>query len=178
MADFDSFLPRLLRFEGGFVSNTADPGGATNKGITLQTWRECSLELLRLAPSLDNLRALTDAQAGVIYKRRYWDAMRGDKIAHQGVAELLVDFNVNAGSHAVVALQGVLNAIAGTSLTADGVLGDATFAALSRSDASTLLVGLREARIAYYMRLAAAQPTLKPFLKGWLNRANAFSEKP
>ena len=31
MADFDIFLPILLRFEGGFVNDPDDPGGATNK---------------------------------------------------------------------------------------------------------------------------------------------------
>jgi len=178
MADFERFLPKLLKFEGGFVSNPADPGGATNKGVTLQTFRDCSLQLLGLAPSLDNLRALTDVQAGVIYKLRHWDTLRGDEIRHQALAEILVDFHVNAGRNAIVTLQAVLNEITSAALAEDGAFGDATFAALCAADAPTLYVRLRSARIAYYTRLAAARPTLQTFLKGWLNRVNAFAEKP
>ncbi|WP_431257280.1 glycosyl hydrolase 108 family protein [Roseateles chitinivorans] len=84
MADFNRFLPMLLRFEGGFVNDPADPGGATNKGITLQTLRGCGPQLLGIAPTLDNLLALTDAQAGIVYKRQYWDPLRGDDITSQG----------------------------------------------------------------------------------------------
>lgn len=178
MADFAPFLPKLLKFEGGFVSHPADPGGATNKGVTLQTWRECSLELLDIAPSLDSLRALTDAQAGVIYKLRYWDALRGDEIRHQALAEMLVDFHVNAGRNAVRTLQAVLNEVGSPALAEDGVFGEATFARLCAANAPTLQARLRAARIAYYKRLADARPALKVFLAGWLNRVDALADKP
>jgi len=36
MADFNSFLPILLKFEGGYVNDPADPGGETNKGVTME----------------------------------------------------------------------------------------------------------------------------------------------
>ena len=39
VASFDLFLPILLRFEGGFVDDPTDPGGETNKGITMATFR-------------------------------------------------------------------------------------------------------------------------------------------
>ena len=43
MADaFDTCLAFTLRAEGGYVDNPADPGGATNMGITLATYREWS----------------------------------------------------------------------------------------------------------------------------------------
>jgi len=31
---FTAFLPFILRWEGGYVNNPADRGGATNKGVT------------------------------------------------------------------------------------------------------------------------------------------------
>jgi type VI secretion system secreted protein VgrG len=34
----------------------------------------------------------------------------------------------------------------------------------------------KSGRIAYYQNLALTQPALSKFLKGWLNRANAFPD--
>ena len=62
MASFDVFLPMLLNFEGGYVDDPNDPGGETNKGITMATFRQCSHELLGVDPTSDNLRALTDGR--------------------------------------------------------------------------------------------------------------------
>jgi lysozyme family protein len=43
MADgFDACLAFTLREEGGYVDDPADPGGATNMGITLATYRQWS----------------------------------------------------------------------------------------------------------------------------------------
>ena len=39
MADnFEASLKMVLKHEGGFVDHPKDPGGATNKGITRQTY--------------------------------------------------------------------------------------------------------------------------------------------
>jgi lysozyme family protein len=91
VANFDVFLPLLLKFEGGFVNDPADPGGATNKGITLQTFRGCAQNLLGLEPTLDNLKSLTDAQAGAIYRDLYWNKTRGDDIDSQTLANIVCD---------------------------------------------------------------------------------------
>ena len=39
---FDECLAFTLRAEGGYVDDPADPGGATNMGVTLATLREWS----------------------------------------------------------------------------------------------------------------------------------------
>jgi type VI secretion system secreted protein VgrG len=64
MASFDLFLPIVLKFEGGHVDDPDDPGGETNKGITMATFRLCSHELLGIAPTSDNLKALTNGSGG------------------------------------------------------------------------------------------------------------------
>ena len=35
---FESSLPFILRWEGGFVDHPADPGGRTNKGVTQKVY--------------------------------------------------------------------------------------------------------------------------------------------
>jgi lysozyme family protein len=106
MASFDIFLPMLLRFEGGYVNNPRDPGGETNKGVTMATFQGCSHELLGIDPTSDNLKALTDAQAGIIYKALYWNKMQGDAITLQDLANIVCDFFVNAGTRHKTAPNG------------------------------------------------------------------------
>src|SRR4051812_5514526 len=109
MASFELYFPTLLRHEGGFVNNPKDPGGATNKGVTLKTFETCARQYLGIEPTLDNLRALTDAQAARIYKPLYWDEVHGDEIELQELADIVFDFQVNAGGAASKLLQKVLN---------------------------------------------------------------------
>jgi len=109
MASFDAFFPTMLKHEGGFVNDPVDPGGATNKGVTTGTFQSCAKQYLGIEPTLENLKALTDAQAGKIYKPLYWDKVRGDEIEPQELANIVFDFQVNAGANASKLLQRVLN---------------------------------------------------------------------
>lgn len=170
MANFDLYLPQLLKFEGSWVDDPADPGGATNLGITLSTFQHYAYPLLGVAPTLANLRALDAAQAGAIYRTVYWDPIDGDAIQLQFLAEIVFDFYVNAGFHAITLLQQLL----GPPLTADGRFGPQTLGALQRADQAALYARYRQGRIDYYRNLAGAHPVLGRFLAGWLNRTLWF----
>ncbi|MEG3788949.1 glycosyl hydrolase 108 family protein [Lysobacter sp. CCNWLW3] len=170
MANFDLYFPQLLRFEGGYVDDPNDPGGATNKGITLRTFQTYAERVLNLAPTLANLQALSDEQAGVLYRALYWDALRCDQIQLQCLAEDLFDFYVNAGVHAVFLIQRLL----GAPVAVDGVFGHDSLAALEAADQRTLYARYRQGRIDYYRLLAAQHPVLTRFLAGWLRRAQWF----
>jgi len=172
MASFDIFLPMLLRFEGGYVDDLIDPGGETNKGITMATFQDCSQCTLGLEPTSDNLKALTDSQAGIIYRTLYWDKMGGDDFQLQDLANIVCDFYVNAGTHATRLLQHILNGM-DASVVEDGVIGPATIHALSTRDPVAVYRQYKQGRIAYYRSLGQRFPQL---LQGWLNRTNAFPD--
>jgi len=175
MASFDAFFPTLLKHEGGFVNDPADPGGATNKGITIATFQSCAKEYLGIDPTLANLKALTDAQAGKIYKPRYWDKVRSDEIELQELANIVFDFQVNAGGAASKLLQKVLNELgAKPPLEVDGDIGPGTMAALKGADQKAVYRRYKQGRIDYYEDLVAKRPALGKFLKGWLIRVNSF----
>jgi len=174
-ADFDVFFPTLLRNEGGFVDNPADPGGATNKGVTLLTFKSCSQKLLNIDPTLDNLKALTDDQAAVIYKASYWDKIHGDEFTLQELANIVFDFYVNAGANATKLLQNVMTAM-GAAVTVDGVIGSATVKLMLGLNQIDLYTKYKQGRKDYYVNLCNAKPTLKVFLKGWLNRVDSFPD--
>lgn len=177
MADFNLYLPTLLRFEGGYVNDPADPGGATNKGITLTTFKSVVHLFAGLDPTLDNLKRLTDVQAGTIYKNMYWDKLNADAIELQLLAEMYVDFYVNAGSNAVRTMQKTINGLrTAAPLNTDGKHGPSTLHAILTADQDELYKAYRAARISYYWALVNAKPALGKFLKGWLNRVAAFPE--
>lgn len=177
MADFNSFFPTLLKHEGGFVNDPVDPGGATNKGITMATFKLCARELLGVEPTLDALIRLTDDQAGKIYKKLYWDKVRGDDIVLQPLANIVFDFQVNAGANASRLLQRVLNAQGVTpQLAVDGAIGAGTMAALAKVDARAVYAAYKKGRADYYRNLVVQRPALGKFLKGWLNRVDSFPD--
>jgi lysozyme family protein len=170
VASFDLFLPTLLRLEGGYVDDPSDPGGETNKGITMAVFRQCSHELLGLNPTSENLKSLTDSQAGIIYRAHYWNKMRGDEIQLQDLANIVCDFYVNAGTHATIMLQRILNSM-GAHVVEDGAIGLASIQAMNGFNQADVYRQYKQGRINYYQSLGQRFPQ---FLQGWLNRVNAF----
>jgi len=172
VASFDVFLPMLLNLEGGYVDDPDDPGGETNLGITMATFAVCAHQLLGIDPTSDNLKALTDAQAGIIYRARYWDAMQGDEFELQDLANIVCDFYVNAGTHATRLLQTIMNSM-GANAVEDGMIGPASIQALDGLDQAQVYRKYKEGRISYYQQLGQRYPM---FLKGWLSRVAAFPD--
>jgi lysozyme family protein len=170
MASFDVFLPMVLRFEGGYVDDPTDPGGETNKGITMRTFQASSQRLLGIDPTSDNLKALTDAQAGIIYKALYWDQIQGDSFGLQDLANIVCDFYINAGTHATKLLQHVMNNL-GANLVEDGSIGAASLQTLAGLPQVEVYRQYKQGRVAYYQALGQRYPQ---FLNGWLNRVNSF----
>ena len=105
---FDRIIDNLIDvIEQGYVhrSSKADPGGPTNYGITLTTFRAWhdNDNLNRNA-----LMIMPKSEAKEIYKVQYWDAVRGDELP-LGLDWAVFDFAVNSGpGRAVMSLQEVL----------------------------------------------------------------------
>ena len=153
---FEVCLPAILASEGGFVDDPADPGGATNLGVTratLSSW-------LGRAATIADIEALTPAAVAPIYRARYWDLSRaGD--CPPGVDLMVFDEAVNQGvGHALATLQSALG------VTADGVLGPATQAAMTSAEPARLIRDIAANRAAGYRAL----PEFPKFGRGWLSR--------
>ena len=66
---FKRALAFVLRWEGGFVNNPSDKGGATNMGITQYTYNSW-LKSLGLASR--DVRHITRSEVEQIYYKNYW----------------------------------------------------------------------------------------------------------
>lgn len=156
--NFARALSLVLKSEGGWSDDPADPGGATMRGVTLANFRR----YVKADASRADLKAITDAQLTTCYKRFYWDAVAGAELP-DGVDYATFDYAVNSGpTRAAKYLQ----AVAGVSLAQDGKVGPATLAAVRAKPPAVVINALCDARLAFLKRL----PTWGKFGKGWQSR--------
>jgi len=154
--NFDECLSLVLRAEGGFTDQAADPGGATNMGIT----RATLAGVRGHAVSKADVRALTRAEAVEIYRTIYWAAVRGDELP-AGVDAVMFDHAVNSGPKAAIrTLQGALG------FKQDAILSRRCLRAAQAADPAALVRGLCTARMNFLKRLS----TWLVFRHGWCAR--------
>lgn len=155
--NFDVALQHTLKDEGGFSDHPKDPGGATMKGVTLDTYRTYRKNQHLTA---EDLKKITNDELHDIYKRRYWDAVKGDDLP-SGVDYCVFDCAVNSGpGRAIKILQEVAGA------KPDGVIGPVTLAAVKALDPVELIHKYTEKRIQFWQGLS----TFETFGKGWVAR--------
>ncbi len=99
---FDKALEYVLLNEGPFSNDPRDPGGATKFGI-IKTEYEAYLGRVL---TVEEVRDMPLSTARAIYKKKFWNMIRGDEYTHDSVATVIFDTAVNKG------LTGCLNCIA------------------------------------------------------------------
>lgn len=78
MTHFDAALAFTLRWEGGYVNDPDDPGGATNQGVTQAVydhWRT------RNALAARPVRDLEPSERDLIYQGSYWTPAKCDELS-------------------------------------------------------------------------------------------------
>ena len=146
----------MLKSEGGYVHHPSDPGGRTNLGVTQSTWENW----VGRQSDESEMRSLTPEKVEPLYKKKFWDAVRGDELP-VGLDYLMFDFAVNAGAgRAIKTLQTAVG------VTPDGGFGPMTMAAVQAVDPNELIERFSQAKEDFYRSLT----TFATFGKGWLNR--------
>lgn len=162
---FKPFMDHLLVNEGGYVNNPADPGGATNKGVTQRVY---DAYRARVNGNKQSVRLITDAEVRAIYKRQYWDVVKGDDLP-AGVDYVVADGAVNSGpQRAGIWLQAAMNLP-----VIDGIIGEATVqAARFYPDHDELVRAICARRLAFMKQCKTKQGTSAwaVFGKGWSRR--------
>lgn len=153
---FEACLPVILASEGGFSDDVADPGGATNHGVTLATLSSWRGHLCTIA----DVEALTPADVGPIYLARYYNASHANDCP-PGVDLEVFDEAVNQGpGRAIESLQRAAG------VAVDGTVGPKTLLAVRAMAPEALIAAISADREAHYRSL----PTFSRFGAGWLAR--------
>lgn len=176
MADYRKIIPWIKKVEGGLSKAQTDsarfdpvPDGSgyhTNKGITWATFRNLAPKLGYPAeiPLFYKMPVELWTQ---IFKRGYWDAIYGDKIKSQAIADVLVDFAWGAGpGRAIEYLQKAINAVSAGKITVDGKMGPQTLTATNSRNETSLFNKLAELKMRYYMNLKGQEANKE----GWADR--------
>ena len=160
--NYQKCLETILHHEGGYVNHPKDPGGETNLGVTKRVYEEHG--------GTKDMKELTVEDVAPIYKKGYWDKMKGDDLP-SGLDLCVFDFGVNAGpGRAAKFLQKMI----GT--TVDGGIGPMTLAKVNEYvDSNGLEESIKQyqsARQEYYENLS----TFNTFGKGWTRRVGETTQ--
>ena len=179
MVSFEPAVEYVMRNEGGLEENPNDPGGITNKGVSLRFLKAIPADKRRAYGIVsdtineDDIRQLTSEQAKSIYYGEFWADSDFEELTNQDTANYLFDIAVNEGiAPAIKCLQRAIWSVMQNKsiIVDDGIMGNETihYAELS---GIALLPALRSERAGEYRLIAAIHHEENQFLSGWLKRA-------
>lgn len=171
-------LGAVFANEGGYVNDPADPGGATNHGITQEVARKHGYtgdmrDFLKHCALPDDICADRILIADYVEKPGYLPLVEIDP----AVAEEVIDTAVNMGpARPSRWFQASVNATCNTRLAVDGRIGPMTIKAwgdcrenLGPRACVAMLHRLDGYQEAEYDRLVRVNPRLRRFRRGWQN---------
>ncbi len=180
MATVTEIINGIIAKEGGYVNHTDDAGGPTNYGITLKLFR-----VYKPAATIENLKAMTKAQAYSIYEEEFY-IKTGIKLIFpisQHITEEVLDTAANVGPvHAIRFLQRSLNAFnlkgqTYSDIPLSGTIRQQTVDALTsfltyrgQLGESVMLKALNALQTARYIELAENNQANESFVFGWINQ--------
>jgi lysozyme family protein len=166
---FEVWCNRAFDYEGRVYENVpGDRGGPTKWGVTIG--RLATIKGVKLPKAgtaaynrlVEDLKALSPDEIKDIYKRDYWDAVRGDDLP-PGVDFAVADFGLNSGpSRAAKYLCRCLGK------KQSGTLNNEVIQAAREADPDELVNTYCDARAAFLNQIAVGSQA--KFRKGWLNR--------
>jgi lysozyme family protein len=146
----------LLEHEGGYVNNVHDKGGMTNLGVTKRVYDKW----IDRESTEQEMRDLTPEDVAPIYKKNYWDRVKGDLLP-SGLDWACFDWAVNSGSgRPAKAVQRAVGA------TVDGAIGKQTVGLVMEKDPEFIIDYVYTVRKSFYESL----DDYKHFGRGWSRR--------
>lgn len=161
--NFDRALQLVLVHEGGFVNHPKDPGGATMKGVTLDTFRRH----FGTGKTVNDLRNITQEQLARVYRTGYWDKCKCDQLP-AGVDYAVFDVAVNSGpGRAAKFLQSAVGA------AQDGAIGPGTLDKVGAQEPPSIINSICDQRLAFLRGLN----TFSTFGVGWTRRVTGVRQQ-
>ena len=168
MSDIRKLSPIILKWEGKFVNDPKDHGGATNMGITLSTWKSQGYDIDRDGDiDIQDLKLMKVSDFEIILKK-YWDRWKADQIKNQSVANILVDWLWTSGKWGIIIPQRILK------VNPDGLVGQQTLSVLNDANQRGLFGIIWDYKKQFLENIVKNDPSQQRFINGWMNRLKSF----
>ena len=164
---FDDIIEEVLEAEGGFVNDPDDKGGATNFGVTQQSYSN----FLGSPASVDDVRNMTRDEAKECYKKDFWIPAKVDRMP-DNLKHLYFDMVVNMGRrNAGKILQQAVNTKKNSAvLDVDGIIGSGSLSQIPDLTLNDVLVerSMFFANNCFDGSRFAKRTRQNKFLRGWI----------
>jgi uncharacterized protein (TIGR02594 family) len=167
---FDVALEKVLLVEGGVSDHPNDPGGFTNKGITLATfasYKNVKITDDNVEEIKNQLVNISDDDVRRIYWKYYWIRV-GCNLMPDGLSMFVFD---TAVMHGPSVARKILQEALGVEV--DGIIGPKTLSAAEEADAPTVLKRMHDIR----MDRLRKSKNWGTFGEGWTNRIEAMFDE-
>lgn len=169
---FNHAINFVLGKEGGYVNDPTDKGGETKYGISDKRdgLADGMTDVDGDGKPDTRIKDLTLDQASQIYFRDYWYPSYCSDWP-DGISLIVFDSAVQHGVKKAITL---LQEAAGVS--ADGIVGKKTTAAVITADPEWLLTRYLLRRARYYTEIIKSNPSQGKYLNGWFNRLDSVAD--
>jgi len=162
---FDTVMDWVFTHEGGYSIDRNDPGNWTGGKVGKGQLKGTKFGISAKAyPNLD-IKSLTKEQARALYKRDYWDKVKGDDLP-AGLDYVAYDAAINSGPPQ--SAKWIQRAVG---VDADGLIGAQTLAAIdaaARKNEEALIASATSQRLAFLKSLK----TWSRYGNGWKRRVD------
>jgi lysozyme family protein len=172
MAEFAPVFEKTLKFEGGYQAMPSDTANynsqgqlvGTNKGISAVAYEA----YFRKTPSVDDIKNVTTEMAEAIYKKNYWDKIRGDDIKSQDVADIIFALYIGNPSKSNRIVEESLNDLGKSAGSVNSPFSDTVVKAINSSNDQTLFNTIKSKQLNF---VAGFSSTIR---QGWINKISSY----
>jgi len=168
MTELSRVMRFVFRWEGGYVNHPADPGGATNMGVTQGVYN--AYRKSKGLP-IQSVKFITRGEAESVYEERYWRPSRAAWLKwplNLAVMDLAVNSGIGRSNQFINEALGISKSMTWEPAASEKI---------HDYDPVELARKICDRREKFFRSIARSKPAMAVFLKGWLNRVNALRKE-
>jgi LPXTG-motif cell wall-anchored protein len=175
MANFDPIFKKTEMWEGGYQAYPSDVANYTSSGVLVGTNRGISAiayeSYLGYQPTISDMKAITQDIAKDVYRKLFWNKIRGDEIKDQDVADIIFATYIGNPSESNKIVEKALARMGKNVGTVRTTYSDDVLTAINRSNPKNLFYAIKEEKRLFLESLRMKYPQ---FINGWMRKLESF----
>ena len=177
---FEPILEDTFTFEGGYQNFPNDSANYNSRGELVGTNRGISAKAyetyLRRPPTVSDMLAITPAIAADVYRKGFWNPIRGNDIKNQSVAHQVFDMHIASGGTGLYLIRQAIRQASGKNIELKrSALTPQEVQLINSLNQEKLFNTLKAVRLAFVEYLYRTNPAkYGTFINGWRKRIAKF----